>query len=77
MSTPKVIAGLLNCDLPTATRIESVMYRYVMPGWSEASAESLRADLRIAADAAGILILPLDGDAEAHDASDRAPMPRP
>lgn len=58
MSTVNTIQKLLKCTEDTATKIHAVMYQYIYPDWSEDTAASLRIDLRICAEMAGIEIIP-------------------
>lgn len=58
MSNPKTIMDLLKCDSASAAALNAVMYNYISPDWSEQSARSLRADLRMAAEMGGVVIVP-------------------
>lgn len=59
MSNAATVQKLLKCDNATANAITAVMYEYIQPSWSNDTAASLRADLRVVAELAGIKIVPM------------------
>lgn len=57
MSNPATIAKILKCDEDTAEKIFATMYNWIQPHWGNDTEQSLRMDLKIAAQLEGIQIV--------------------